>query len=462
MISFAGKRVLVMGIARSGMAAISALHKRGAKVYAYDRKNPEQLEPIIKILSGMGIDVFAGTDPDLETLCPDLIVISPGISLETGLVMEAARLAIPVVGELELAFRLKSPEVEMYAVTGTNGKTTTTALVNHILLTAGRNSSAGGNIGVALCELVDAMAAGVLVVEVSSFQLETTREFHPRISGIINITPDHLDRHKTMEEYTRIKARIFARQTQEDHLVLNYEDARVRAFADQASAKVAFFSCERNLHPGIFIDNGQIVIDWQGEQQIVASLSELRLRGKHNLENTLCAVGMAWMAGVSSYDIQRSLNSFGGVRHRLEEVARHEGVVYINDSKGTNPDSTIKALESFEQPIVLIAGGRAKGGSYAEVGHKIVERVKELVLVGEASSMIREAVQAGGMESDHIHDAPDFRSAVYQASHLAQPGDVVLLSPACASWDMFPSYEHRGDLFCQIVAEIIADIPQRI
>ncbi|NMC27012.1 MAG: UDP-N-acetylmuramoyl-L-alanine--D-glutamate ligase, partial [Syntrophomonadaceae bacterium] len=323
-------------------------------------------------------------------------------------------------------------------------------------------SSAGGNIGVALCDLVESMAAGVMVVEVSSFQLETTQEFHPRISAILNITPDHLDRHKTMEEYARIKARIFARQTQEDYLVLNYEDARVRAFASQAPATVAFFSCERKLHPGIFIDNGQIVIDWQGEQRVVASLSGLRLRGKHNLENILCAVGVAWMAGVRSSDIQRSLDSFAGVRHRLEEVAQLDGVVYINDSKGTNPDSTVKALEAFEQPIVLIAGGRAKGGSYAEVGQKIVERVKELVLVGEARSTIREAVLARGMKSDHIHEAPDFRAAVYQASNLAKPGDVVLLSPACASWDMFPSYEHRGDLFCQIVAEIIADTPQSI
>jgi len=449
----AGKRILVIGLARSGMAAIDTLHKRGAILTAYDAKSREQLTGDIRRLEDMGVAVYAGLNPPILKDTLDLVVVSPGISLEIDPIQDAYAQGIPVIGELELAFRVKSDQVEIYAITGTNGKTTTTALLQDIMQQDGRRSAAGGNIGVALCSLVDDMESGVIAVEVSSFQLETAVSFRPHICGILNITPDHLDRHKTMEEYVRTKSKIFAHQISTDYLILNFEDKLLREFNRQARAQVVYFSTERILAQGVFIENNAIYISWQDHKEAVASLEDIFLRGKHNLENILCAVAMAWMAGVKARVIKASLSKFKGVRHRLEEVAQHKGVLYVNDSKGTNPDSTIKALEAFEQPVVLIAGGRAKGGSYAEVARLMANRLKALVLLGEAKNMLKSAVWEYGFEN--IYEAEDFPSAVVKASQLADVGDVVLLSPACASWDMFPSYEHRGDLFCQLVGEIV-------
>jgi len=450
---WAGKRILVIGLARSGMAAIDTLNKRGAILTAYDAKSREKLADGIRRLEDMGVSVYAGINPPISKENLDLVVVSPGVSLEIEPIRNAYTQGIPVIGELELAFRVKSDQVEMYAITGTNGKTTTTALLQDIMQRDGRRSAAGGNIGVALCSLVDELESGLIVVEVSSFQLETAITFRPHICGILNITPDHLDRHKTMEEYVKLKSKIFAHQGSKDYLILNFEDARLREFKRQARSQVVYFSTERILTEGVFIENNAIYISWKDKKEQVASLDHILLRGKHNLENILCAVAMAWMAGVRQPVIQASLSRFKGVRHRLEEVTLYQGVLYINDSKGTNPDSTIKALEAFEQPVVLIAGGRAKGGSYAEVARLMASRLKALVLLGEAKNMLKSAVWEYGFEN--IYEVEDFSSAVMKASQLADAGDVVLLSPACASWDMFPSYEHRGDLFCQLVGEIV-------
>jgi len=451
---YLGKKIMLIGLARSGTAAAVALHKRGALLTAYDAKEREKIEPEIKQLEEMGVTVFAGVYPPITKESLDMMVVSPGVPLDIVPVQEAYKLGIPVIGELELAYRLKSERVEMYAVTGTNGKTTTTALLHDILEKDGRNAAAGGNIGVALCSLVDAMEAGVIAVEVSSFQLQTVQYFRPHICAVLNITPDHLDRHKTMEEYVRTKSNIFRLQTPDDYLILNYEDEQVREFKNWTKSKVVYFSAERTLAEGVYVDGNWICITWNGKKEHLAPLGDILLRGKHNLENILGAVAMACMAGVSGPVICRSLSTFKGVRHRLEEVAIHKGVVYINDSKGTNPDSTIKAIESFNQPIVLIAGGRAKGGDYSQVASLIASKVKELVLVGEAKELLKSAVMDYSFRN--IHEVEDFDSAVYKASEIAEPGDVVLLSPACASWDMFPSYEHRGDLFCELVAKIMA------
>ncbi len=449
------KRILLVGLARSGMAAAAALHKRGAQLSAYDAKARDKIKAAIEQLEAMGVVVYAGENPPLSTMNLDLVVVSPGVPLDIVPLQEAYRLGIPVIGELELAYRLKSDEVEMYAVTGTNGKTTTTALLHDIMQKAGRTTAAGGNIGVALCSLVDDMKAGVIAVEVSSFQLQTVEQFRPHICAVLNITPDHLDRHKTIEAYTRTKSNIFRQQTPDDYLILNYEDERVRAFKNLARSRVVYFSTERALEEGLFIENDAIYIAWDGKKELLVPLGEILLRGKHNLENILGAVAMAYMGGVKAEAIRRSLRTFKGVRHRLEEVALHNGVLYINDSKGTNPDSTIKALESFEQPIVLIAGGRPKGGNFSTVAGLIARKVKELVLVGEARELLKSAVMDYSYRN--IHEVGDFAAAVYKASELAVPGDVVLLSPACASWDMFESYEHRGDLFCELVERIVAD-----
>ncbi|MDD4802021.1 MAG: UDP-N-acetylmuramoyl-L-alanine--D-glutamate ligase [Syntrophomonas sp.] len=452
--NLAGKRVLVIGLARSGMSAIDALHKRGAVIFAHDAKSSDQLEDEFNRLKNMGVTVYLGVNPPLPELGLDMLVVSPGVPLEIGLIKDAGAQGIPIIGELELAYRLKSEQVEMYAITGTNGKTTTTALLHYIMEKDGRNATAGGNIGVALCNLVDEMQHGVIIAEVSSFQLETAVTFRPHICGILNITPDHIDRHKTISEYIRTKSKIFEHQDENDYLILNYDDETVRGYKNIAASQVVFFSTRQILAEGVFIENNTVFIVENGQKERIASLDNVLLRGQHNLENILCATAMAWMAGVKGEVIQESLNTFKAVRHRLEEVGEHKGILYINDSKGTNPDSTIKALESFDRPIVLIAGGRAKGGSYADVAQVMASRIKSLVLLGEAKELLKSAVMDYGFKN--IYEVDDFSSAVYKAIELADAGDVVLLSPACASWDMFPSYEHRGDLFCELVRKTIA------
>ncbi|MDD4170674.1 MAG: UDP-N-acetylmuramoyl-L-alanine--D-glutamate ligase [Syntrophomonas sp.] len=450
---FKGKRILIMGLARSGMAAVVALHRRGALLSAYDAKDRSEIEMEIKNLTDLGVPVFAGVDPPLAGAKWDMIVVSPGVPRDTELLKKAYALGIPVIGELELAYQMKSEPVKMYAITGTNGKTTSTALFHYILEKDGRQTAMGGNIGTALCGLVDKMPSGEIVVEVSSFQLETAATFKPHIAAVLNITPDHLDRHKTMAEYVKTKGRICSRQNCDDYLILNYEDERVRRFNEVTAAQVRYFSADRILDEGIYVDNNFICIVENGKRMKIAPLDDILLRGKHNLENILCAVAMAWIAGVREEVIHKSLTTFAGVRHRLEEVAKHRGVLYINDSKGTNPDSTIKALESFDEPIVLIAGGRAKGGDYSTVARLMANKVKDLVLLGEAKELIKTAVMDYGFQN--IHEVEDLVAAVTMANELAVAGDIVLLSPACASWDMFPSYEHRGDLFCEQVAKII-------
>lgn len=449
---FKDQNIMVIGLARSGLAAIKVLAKRGARLTAYDAKSEAELENEIAPLQAMGVSVFAGTYPPISQAI-DLLVVSPGVPLEIEPIQAAIKLGIKVISELELAFLLKSDQLEMLAVTGTNGKTTTTTLLEQILCEEGRHAVAGGNIGVALCELVDQMQEGYISVEASSFQLETTSSFRPHVAGILNITPDHLDRHKTMASYMAAKSKIFAQQTDEDYLVLNYEDQLVRQMASLAPSQIIYFSTDRQLEEGVFVSRQSIQIKWRGEDFTLMPVAEIRLRGKHNLENILCAVAMAWIDGVSPSHIAIVLRNFAGVRHRLEEVACHNEILYINDSKGTNPDATIKALCAFDRPVVLIAGGRPKGGSYQEVAAVISQRVKALVLLGEAKELIKSAVMETGYRN--IYEVEDFPAAVYKAHQLAEPGDVVLLSPACASWDMFPSYEHRGDLFCELITSIV-------
>lgn len=453
---FTNKNILVIGLARSGLAALKSLHKRGARLTAYDAKSEADLGSCITDLQDMGVPVYTGIFPPVSSDL-DLLIVSPGVPLEIEPIQAAFRLGIEVISELELAYRIKSGQLEMLAVTGTNGKTTTTTLLEKILQEAGRHAAAGGNIGVALCSMVEEMQDGYISVEASSFQLETTTTFRPHIAGILNVTPDHLDRHKTMEGYMAAKARIFARQTRDDFLVLNYDDELVKKMGSQAISRKIYFSKDQPLEEGVFVSGHAIQIKWQGEGYNLMPVAELKLRGQHNLENALCAAAMAWADGVSLESIAKVLRTFSGVRHRLEEVAWHNDILYINDSKGTNPDSTIKALHAFDRPIILIAGGRPKGGSYKQVAGEISQRVRELVLLGEAKELIKSEVMESGFRN--IHEVEDFPAAVYKAHQLARPGDVVLLSPACASWDMFLSYEHRGDQFCQIVQSIIQQQP---
>jgi UDP-N-acetylmuramoylalanine--D-glutamate ligase len=448
-VEFKGKRILVVGIARSGIAAAKSLARRGAILFACDRKTNDELGDILLELETLGVEVYTGSYPRVSRDRFDLLVASPGVPLDIDPFIEARNNGVPIIGELELAYLLKPDTVELYAISGTNGKTTTVSLLEAILAADGRRALAGGNIGVPLTTLVDSMTAGVIVVEASSFQLETTCHFRPRISALLNITPDHLDRHKSMEGYIKAKSKIFAYQGQDDYALLNYEDLHIRKMAKDCPARVVYFSNQRVLSEGAFIKDNLIYFVLDNKVMPICPVNEVFLRGQHNLENILCAVAVAVLAGVEIKTIKEILQTFTGVRHRIEEVAVVNGVLYINDSKATNPESAIKALESFNEPIILIAGGRSKGSSFEEFAGFIKEKVKGLVLVGEAREEIKKAVMDAGFQN--IYEVNDFSTAVATAGQLAVAGDVVLLSPACASWDMFKSYEQRGDLFCQLV-----------
>ncbi|HBQ25405.1 MAG TPA: UDP-N-acetylmuramoyl-L-alanine--D-glutamate ligase, partial [Syntrophomonas sp.] len=440
---FKGKRILVVGIARSGIAAAKSLSKREAILFACDRKTNDELGDILLELETLGVEVYTGSYPRVSSDRFDLLVASPGVPLDIAPFIQARNTGVPIIGELELAYLLKPDAVDLYAISGTNGKTTTVSLLQAILAADGRMALAGGNIGIPLTTLVDSMTAGVIVVEASSFQLETTCHFRPRISALLNITPDHLDRHKSMEGYIKAKSRIFSYQNRDDYAVLNYEDLYIREMAKECPARVIYFSSQRSLEEGAFIKDGLIYFVLDNKVMPICSIQEVFLRGQHNLENILCAVAVAAIAGAKVESIQETLKTFIGVRHRIEEVALVNGVVYVNDSKATNPESAIKAMQSFNEPIVLIAGGRSKGSSFEEFARFIKEKVKGLVLVGEAREEISKAVMDAGFRN--IYEVDDFNTAVATARQLAAPGDVVLLSPACASWDMFKSYEQRGD-----------------
>ncbi|MCG8403236.1 MAG: UDP-N-acetylmuramoyl-L-alanine--D-glutamate ligase, partial [Firmicutes bacterium] len=363
----------------------------------------------------------------------------------------ARRQGIPVTGEVALAFRhARAPFV---AITGTNGKTTTTSLTGEIFKAAGYRTLVGGNIGQTLVdEVEDFGPRDMIVAEVSSFQLETVDCFKPRVAVILNIVPDHLDRHGTMENYTAAKARVFTGQGSGDHAVLNYDNPRTRALAALAPGKVIFFSRRHNLKEGVLVRRGRIIVRRGGAETDVLDAGQLAIPGAHNLENALAAVAVAHILGVATAVLADALRSFPGVEHRLETVAEINGVRYVNDSKGTNPEASIKALEAFERPIVLLAGGRNKGGDFSALARLLRRRVRVLVLLGECAGEIEQAARDTGFTN--IRRAPGFREAVLEARGAARPGEVVLLSPACASWDMFNNYEERGNLFKHIVREL--------
>lgn len=450
--NFLGKRILVVGLARSGQASAKVLCKYGARVTGCDNNPAEKLIPGIREIQDMGVNIVIGSYPEVSSQTFDLVVASPGVPLEISPFQQAFQAGIPVIGELELAYRLKSSQLEMYAVTGTNGKTTTTTLLEAILKQDGREARYGGNIGIPLTKLVDVMDSGVISVEVSSFQLETAVDFRPHICGLLNITPDHLDRHKTMEAYIAAKGKIFKNQRPEDYAVINFQDDILRGLATECPSQVIFFATDQELPRGVYMDQGMITYVDDHQRVEIIHQEDILLRGKHNLENILCAVGMSLVAGVTPEAIKEVLSTFSGVKHRMEEVPTKDGILYINDSKATNPDSAIKALESFDRPVILIAGGRNKGSDFGILASFIKDKVRDLILLGEARDEIKEAVIKAGFKN--INVVKDLSEAVHMAHQLARAGDVVLLSPACASWDMFESYEQRGDIFRQLVLDL--------
>lgn len=446
-----GKRVLVLGLGRSGLASALFLKSRGAHVTVSDTKSEDQLRDQIPALLDEGIAVEVGGHSARTLQNQDIVVVSPGVPIDAPAIVQAKNLGRPVIGEIELAYQFLGGLI--VAITGSNGKTTTTTLVGEILKAGRLKTLVGGNIGTAAISLVaEATAPTAIVLEVSSFQLETICSFRPRVAVILNITPDHLDRHGTFAAYTDAKARIFENQTPEDFAVLNADDPTCVELARRTRSQVFWFSRKRELESGAFVRGNQVVFRRDGTVLDVMPVSEIPLKGSHNLENVLAAVCAGALMDSPSEMIRQAVRNFKAVEHRLEYVATVRGVDYYNDSKATNVDATIKALESFPANIHLILGGKDKGSDYTVLNDLLRERVKAVYTIGAAADKIQSHVKG----AVSIIQSGTLDAAVKQASSAAKPGDIVLLAPACASFDQFQNYEHRGRVFKELVHALAA------
>jgi len=445
-----GKRVLVVGLGKSGVASALFLKTHGARVTVSDTKSGDELRNEIPVLLDHGITVETGGHGDRTFRGQDLIVVSPGVPVDAPPLVQARALGESVIGEVELAAQfLPGPIV---AITGSNGKTTTTTLAGEIMTAGGLPTLVGGNIGTPAISLAErANQETVIVLEISSFQLETIQTFRPKIAVVLNVTPDHLDRHRTFEVYADAKARIFENQQGSDFAVLNADDPTCVAMAARTRAQVFWFSRLKEVQQGAWVRDGNILFrDGTGQREIL-QISEIPLKGAHNLENVLAAVCAGVLMGCAPDKIREAVRDFKAVEHRLEFVATIRGVDYYNDSKATNVDATIKALESFPANIHLILGGKDKGSDYTVLNDLLRQRVKRVYTIGSAAAKIESQIKA-----DVVH-AETLENAIRKANAVAQPGDVVLLAPACASFDQFKSYEHRGRMFKDIVRGMAGD-----
>lgn len=441
-----GKKVTVVGLARSGVAAANALNSLGARVTVTDKRAEAELGPQCALLAP-GIEKALGSHPDGIFTEADLVVISPGVPLDIPPIVKAAQSGVELMGELELAYRLSdSPFI---AITGTNGKSTTTTLVGEILKAAGRNVLVGGNLGNALTEEPAALKGRDWVVaEVSSFQLEAIDAFEPRIAAILNITDDHMDRYSSLADYAEAKAQIFANQSHSDVLVVNADDRTVMDLAASSISRKIPFSRARHLREGVYVHEGIVINGIEPGRRIhVINTDEIGIKGAHNLENALAATAICIAAGVQERIIADVLTGFKGLEHRLEPVRELDGVSYINDSKGTNVGAVMKSIESFDSPVILIAGGLDKHSDFTPLVPLVRERVKALVLIGKAADEMERVL--GG--ASRVVRAASMEDAVALSKAEASPGDVVLLSPACASFDMFADFEDRGRKFKEAV-----------
>lgn len=440
------KNVLVIGMARSGIAAAPVLKSLGARVTLNDSKKE------LSGLEGLNKEDYEfrlGMAPDSLIDENDLVVVSPSVPLNLPYAEKAKAQGKEVVAEIELAFRLCKGDT--VAITGTNGKTTTTTLTGEIFKNAKRGTFVVGNIGEPyIAHALQAKQGDVMVTEISSYQLEGIKKFHARAAALLNITEDHMIRHKTMENYIAAKKRVFLNQTKDDYSVLNYDDETVRKMKDEVTGTPVMFSRLSELEEGVFVKDGYIVFSFNGRNEKVIKTDEIRIKGPHNLENALAATALTMLMGVDAQTVAHTLKTFKGVEHRIETVCTKNGITYINDSKGTNPDSTVKAIQTMTEPTVLILGGYDKGGSFAPVFEAFTPEIKYAVLIGATAQRLKEAADSAGWKNYTVVNG-SFEDGVKAARDRAKNGYNVLLSPACASFDMFSDFEERGRVFKDIV-----------
>jgi len=439
------KIVSVIGLGKTGVATANFLARRGAKISIMDNKPYDLLSELTdQLLPGVET-VYQNCEPLPDS---DLVVVSPSVDIESDFLKNSRQKGTEVISEIELASRVNS--ASLIGITGTNGKSTCTSLIDEILTEGGKNTQAGGNLGTPFISLVDQGPTEYRVLEISSFQMEATCSFHPKVAVILNITPDHLDRHESFKQYIGLKEKIYANQTKNDFLILNYDDSNTRSLGGDCPAKQIFFSLENELECGVYVNKGKIfarINEFEGEVFALSSLS----RGLvWQIENVLPAVAVALLLKISLKSIKKVLGSFVGLEHRLEWVCSQDGVDFINDSKGTNVGSAYKSLNTFDRPIILIAGGKDKNADFSSLKTILKKKVKHLILIGETRPKFRSLLNGsfGYEESDSLEDA------VHKAKEKADKGDVVLLSPACASFDMFTDYIDRGNQFKSIVKNL--------
>ncbi len=442
---YSGKKVLVCGMARSGISAAKLLRSLGAEVTLQDKKTKEEISADFDSLKG--INLYLGKNPDDIVSSQDFVVLSPGIPTRLDFIKKAKELNIPVISEVELASRVcKAPII---AVTGTNGKTTTTALTGEIFAKKYKTEVLG-NIGIPFSDKVSELTENDrVVIENSSFQLETIDTYKPVCAAVLNITPDHLDRHGSLEGYIKAKENIFKNMDEGCFLILNKEDKATEDMANRTKAKIFYFSSGRELSEGVWCDEKSIYVNILGVKGKVIDIDEMNIVGTHNAENAMAAIALGICGGVDIEDIRKTLREFKAVEHRIEFVCERNGVVYYNDSKGTNPDAAIKAVCAMKGPTLLIGGGYDKGSDYAEWVASFKGRVKYLSLIGATREKIKAECDRQGFKSYELFDT--FPEAVKSCMEKAESGDCVLLSPACASWGMFQDYEQRGRIFKDIV-----------
>ncbi|OLS03881.1 UDP-N-acetylmuramoyl-L-alanine--D-glutamate ligase [Tissierella creatinophila] len=438
------KRVLVMGLGISGISTIKALDELGAKIIINDIKTEEELKDILGKIKDISLEKYLGKK-SLDLSGIELIVKSPGIPPSNQILLDAVDKDIKIINDIELGSNL-SKSKNIIAITGTNGKTTATTLTGEIFKADNKNPFIGGNIGKSLIkDMINAQKNDIFILETSSFQLEHTINFKPKVSLILNITSDHIDWHGTFKKYIKSKKKIFINQDSNDYTILNYDDKLLRTFKDEINSNIIWFSVDEKLNRGIYIEDETIIINIDGEKKNLIPINKLLLKGKHNLENILGSIAISFIMGVSVENIKRTLLSFKGVEHRLEFVLEKDGRKFFNDSKGTNIDSSIKAIEAIEAPIILIAGGYDKRVEFDEFIKSFNGKVKALVLLGDTSSKIKETALKYGFKENFLVNSME--EAVDLAYSLSKKGDNILLSPACASWGMFENFEERGRVF---------------